>query len=106
MTLCTSCTARKAKQKNVPKESEHVKADKPGARIFLDIAMIKGEKMGCMWAQKNKKVWFVRCDNTGENRSLEKRAQSSNWKMSIDFQYTACAMPQQNHLAELGFALL
>eukprot|EP00957_Ditylum_brightwellii_P184019 14017276-Ditylum_brightwellii.AAC.2 len=44
MVQCKLCAVRKAKQKNVPKESKHVKADKPGAIIFINIAMIKGEK--------------------------------------------------------------
>jgi hypothetical protein len=39
---CNGCTAGKAKQKNVPKESGHVVATEPNkARVFLDIAMIK-----------------------------------------------------------------
>eukprot|EP00957_Ditylum_brightwellii_P073446 5581191-Ditylum_brightwellii.AAC.1 len=45
-------------------------------------------------------------DNTGKNRLLKKQSQSSHWKMSIDFEHTACVTPQQNHLVELGFALL
>jgi hypothetical protein len=39
---CDGCTAGKAKQKNVPKESSHVVATEPNkARVFLDIATIK-----------------------------------------------------------------
>jgi hypothetical protein len=46
MEPCESCAVVKAKQKNVPKKSEHVQAVKPGERIYLDISSIKGEKEG------------------------------------------------------------
>eukprot|EP00957_Ditylum_brightwellii_P117036 8927398-Ditylum_brightwellii.AAC.2 len=49
---------------------------------------------------------FVQCDNTGKNKSLEMRAQSSDWQFAITFEYTARDTPQQNHLAELGSAVL
>eukprot|EP00957_Ditylum_brightwellii_P197981 15083134-Ditylum_brightwellii.AAC.1 len=58
------------------------------------------------WQQQNILVKFVRCDNAGENKSLEKRAKSSDWKFDITFEYTARDTPQQNHLAELGFSVL
>jgi hypothetical protein len=42
---CNGCTAGKAKQKNVPKESNHVVATEPNeARVFLDITTIKNLK--------------------------------------------------------------
>eukprot|EP00957_Ditylum_brightwellii_P038657 2922379-Ditylum_brightwellii.AAC.1 len=138
MSTCESCAVGKAKQKNVPKVSEHIKSDKPGERIFLDISTIKGEKDGpkvnvknqwrimvdeCTslkfsdffktkngmveptleqfnrWSKKGIMVQYLRCDNAGENKTLEKRSQSSDWKMNIQFEYTARATPQQNHLA-------
>jgi hypothetical protein len=40
---CEACAAGEAKQKNVPKESEHKPADKDANRIFLDIATVKQE---------------------------------------------------------------
>jgi hypothetical protein len=46
MQICESCAVGKAKQKNVPKKSEHISAVKPGERIFLDISSVKGEKDG------------------------------------------------------------
>jgi hypothetical protein len=46
MEPCESCAVGKAKQKNVPKKSEHISAVKPGKRIYLDISSIKGEKEG------------------------------------------------------------
>eukprot|EP00957_Ditylum_brightwellii_P030672 2324385-Ditylum_brightwellii.AAC.1 len=35
------------------------------------------------WQQQNILVKYVRCDNAGENKSLEKRAKSSDWKFNI-----------------------
>ena len=39
--VCQSCAAGKAKQKNVPKQSEHKPSTKNGERVFLDIATVK-----------------------------------------------------------------
>eukprot|EP00957_Ditylum_brightwellii_P139749 10649667-Ditylum_brightwellii.AAC.1 len=58
------------------------------------------------WQQQNILVKYVCCDNAGENKLLEKRGKSSNWKFDIMFEYTARDTPQQNHLAELGFSVL
>jgi hypothetical protein len=41
---CESCTVGKAKQKNVPKKSNHIPAVKPGERLYLDMSSVKGEK--------------------------------------------------------------
>ena len=41
----------------------------------------------------NKAVKFMRCDNAGENKNLDKRANSSNWKLNITFECTARATP-------------
>jgi hypothetical protein len=56
------------------------------------------------WNQAGKIVKFVRCDNAGENKTLEKRANSVEWKLNIQFEYTPRDTPQHNHLAELAFA--
>jgi hypothetical protein len=45
-------------------------------------------------------------DGAGENKKLQKRSDSKDWKLEIDYEITARATPQQNHLAELGFATL
>eukprot|EP00980_Cylindrotheca_fusiformis_P024487 scaffold11958_cov69-Cylindrotheca_fusiformis.AAC.1 len=45
-------------------------------------------------------------DNAGENLKFEQRANSAAWKLAIKPEYTARNTPQQNHLAELGFATL
>jgi len=140
---CESCAAAKAKQKNVPKSSDHVMATAEEGRVFLDIATIKGpegvnvtfpvwlmkvdeqtqlkfsdfyKSKNAMveptceqfekWRQAGHPVKFVRCDNAGENQLLEKRCKSKDWKLNINFEYTARNTPQQNHLAELGLAII
>jgi hypothetical protein len=45
-------------------------------------------------------------DNAGKNQKLQQRCESADWKFKIKFEYTAAMTPQQNHLAELGFAIL
>ena len=44
----------------------------------------------------------IRCDNAGENKALQARANSAAWKLGIDFEYTSRDTPQQNHLAEIA----
>ena len=56
--------------------------------------------------QKDYPVKFLRCDNAGENKSVEKAANGRLWKLNLTFEYTARHTPQQNHLAELGLATL
>ena len=45
-------------------------------------------------------------DGAGENRMLQQRADSAAWQLGIKFEYTARDSPQQNSLAEVGFATL
>jgi hypothetical protein len=58
------------------------------------------------WKQENTPAKYVRLDNAGENELLKARAQSKDWKLNLTFEFTARDTPQQNHLAELGFASL
>jgi hypothetical protein len=44
--------------------------------------------------------------NAGENKLLEARCKSKDWRFGIEFEYTARATHQHNHMAELGFATL
>ena len=46
----------------------------------------------------------MRCDNAGENKTAEKLANGAQWKLSVQFEYTARDTPQQNSLVETGFA--
>jgi hypothetical protein len=142
---CESCAIGKAKQKNVPKKSDHVGSKVNGERVFLDIATIKGEKDGpspnarnnwrimvdertqmkfslfsttkdgmvvptldelTRWNKSGMKVKYIRLDNAGENVKLQKVSDSKDYKMNLQFEFTARNTPQQNHLAELGFTVL
>ena len=142
---CEPCAIAKAKQKNVPKTSEHEVATKNGQRIFLDISSIKTmeesdkptvqpywrimvdertqlkfsdfylTKDGMVeptceqlhrWKEAGRGVKFIRLDDGGENKALQKRALSEAWKLDIEFEFTGRDTPQRNHLAELGFAIL
>jgi hypothetical protein len=41
---CKDCAAGKAKQKNVPKNSDHIPSNEVNGQVFLDIATIKEKK--------------------------------------------------------------
>ena len=56
------------------------------------------------WKQSNIGVTHLRMDNAGENKLLQKRCTSKDWKMNFDFEFTARDTPQQNSLAQVGFA--
>ena len=58
------------------------------------------------WRLSGKTVKYIRCDNAGENLSLQSRMGSTDWKFGTEFEFTGRATPQRNHLAELGFAIL
>jgi hypothetical protein len=45
----------------------------------------------------------MRQDNAGENRKLEKRLQSADWKLPVKMEYTAANTPQQNALVKVKF---
>jgi hypothetical protein len=50
-----------------------------------------------------KDIRIIRCDDGGENRALENRINSSDWKMGIKFEDTGRDTPQRNSLAEVAF---
>jgi hypothetical protein len=58
------------------------------------------------WKQNALGVKNIRLDNAGENKLLQQRAESKDWKLNIQFEYTARDTPQQNHLAELALATM
>ena len=127
MQPCTACAAAKAKQKSVPKESDHVPVTGDACRVFLDISTIKKpndlktlakpnwrimvdertqmkfsgfyEKKNHMvdptcvklnkWKQAGKTVKFIRMGNAGTNLKLQKRGDSADWKLAIDYEFTA-----------------
>ena len=55
-------------------------------------------------AQRGTPVEILRQDNARENKKLEKRAHSSDWKLNLHVEYTGRKTPQRNHMVELAFA--
>ncbi len=51
-------------------------------------------------------VLIMRQDNAGENKKLEKRLQSADWKLPVKMEYTAANTPQQNALVEVKLTYL
>jgi hypothetical protein len=58
------------------------------------------------WKQNGIPIKYIRCDNGGENLKLRDRANSHEWQLNLEFEFTARATPQHNHLAELAFATI
>jgi hypothetical protein len=58
------------------------------------------------WKESGRGAKIIRLDNAGENKLLQQRSQSADWKLNITYEFTVRDTPQQNHLAELGFAHL
>ena len=56
--------------------------------------------------QQNMPVLVVRQDSTGENKSLEKRCKSEDWKLNIKFKYTANNTHQTSLMEETGFTYI
>ena len=52
---------------------------------------------------RGKPVQIIRMDNAGENKALQDRMTSAEWKLDCKFEYTARDTPQQNSLAEQSF---
>jgi hypothetical protein len=48
---------------------------------------------------KGREIKFLRMDNAGENKLLEARCKIKDWQFVMDFEYTARATPQHNHMA-------
>jgi hypothetical protein len=51
-------------------------------------------------------IKILRMDNAGENKLLQQRCKSKDWKFEIKYEYTGRDTPQHNHMAQLGFASL
>jgi hypothetical protein len=58
------------------------------------------------WKESGRGAKIIRVDNAGKKKLLQKRSQSADWRLNVNFEFTARDTPQQNHLAELGFAHL
>ena len=58
------------------------------------------------WKTVGLGVKYVRLGNAGENKVLKQWCESHEWKMNIEFKFMVQDTQQQNHLAELSFAVL
>ena len=58
------------------------------------------------WKQIGNEVRFIRCDNAGKNKKLEEALNGSKWKITVQFEHTARATLQHNHLVEVGFSTI
>ena len=41
------------------------------------------------WKQAGRGIEIIRCDNAGENKKLQERAGSADWKLDLEFKYMA-----------------
>ena len=55
---------------------------------------------------KGTNVKYIRMDNAEENKKLQARSQSKDWKLLLEFEYTARNTPQQNSSVEVKFAAI
>jgi hypothetical protein len=115
--VCEPCTEATSKQKNLLRHPDTPPSTKDKGRIYLDITNIKKTKNGPKVYKGNWRIMvdertqlkfsdFFDTKNGRENKLLQQRSQSADWKLNITYEFTARDMPQQNHLAELGFAHL
>ena len=58
------------------------------------------------WKNNGLVVKHIRLESSVENKKLQEQAERKDWKMNIDFDYTARDKPQHNYLAELGYLVL
>jgi hypothetical protein len=99
---------------NVTKPNWHIMVDEKTKLKFSDfftskIGMVEPTcEQFTRWKQEaGHPVKFICLDNAGENKTLIKsRAESTDWKFDIQFEFTVRDTPQQNHYAELGFTVL
>eukprot|EP00957_Ditylum_brightwellii_P170231 12958724-Ditylum_brightwellii.AAC.1 len=71
--LCEACTEAKAKQKKVPKDSDHKVSTECGESFFLDISTIKGEKDGASPSRKNWRIIVEERTQTAFQASLQRK---------------------------------
>ena len=55
------------------------------------------------WRATGQSVQHVRLDNAGENKRLQQRSESADWKLGIHYEFTDARTPQRNCLAEVAF---
>eukprot|EP00957_Ditylum_brightwellii_P132388 10095050-Ditylum_brightwellii.AAC.2 len=55
---------------------------------MIDPTCVKPNK----WKQGGKAVKYIRLDNAGKNKVLEKQCESAVWKLGVELEYMACDM--------------
>ena len=58
------------------------------------------------WKAAGKTVKYIWLDNAGKKKKLKACSESSDWKMNITFEFMARDTQQQNHSAEIRFAVI
>ena len=58
------------------------------------------------WKQPRKPAVKLWKDDAGENKKLEKRLNSAEWKLGVEVKYTVKATLQWNYLVKIGFTKL
>ena len=56
------------------------------------------------WRKRGLNIVYIRLDNTSEKKAFENQANGLDWRLNLTFEFTGPDMPQQNHLAEVGFS--
>jgi hypothetical protein len=107
-------TVKKLKgQKKLTKSNWRIMVDKRTQLKFLEFFTHKDDMVEptCIhlnkWKQAGMPVKYIHMDNAGKNYKLHQACSNSeDWKLNINYEITARDTSQQNHLAELGFAVL
>ena len=58
------------------------------------------------WKSQGIDVKRVRLDNAGENKTLQERSKSADWKLNLEFEFTARDSPQFNAKVEVGLSTI
>ena len=97
--LCT--VKNKSGQVELTKTNWRIMVDECTEMKFSDFFVKKSDMVEptCQQLQKWKQAGlgakFIRLDNAGENKKLQQRAESADWKLDINVEFTARNTPQQ-----------
>ena len=58
------------------------------------------------WRKGGMNIKIIRLDNAGENKAFEEHSNGKDWCLNLTFEFMGPDIPQQNHLAEVGFSTL
>ena len=49
---------------------------------------------------------YIQLDNSCENKLFDQHSKSADWKFNCQFEYMLRDIPQHNHMADLGIAMI